>query len=145
MNFHTFCTTVYGLNHPNEISKLTSVSILIGNPPIFFSLLKQVGGFGPHGITNQIAYFSPQKTWLPLTTIPHIECTNFGCTVLQNTLYVIGGCFNQTEAALTEHVHPFGFSYNPRQNVWSRISPMNRERCRFTLTAVNDKLVAIGN
>ena len=107
----------------------------------------QVGGFGPHGITNQIAYFSPQKIWIPLTTIPHIECTNFGCSVLQNTLYVIGGCFNQTDslATLTEHVHPFGFAYNPRKDSWSRIAPMNRERCRFTLVPCGrDKLVAIG-
>ena len=31
--------------------------------------------------------------------------------MFQNTLYVIGGCFNQTDslATLTEHVHPFGF------------------------------------
>ena len=45
---------------------------------------------------------------------------------------------------MTEHVHPFGFAYDPRRNQWSRISPMNRERCRFTLTAVKDKLIAIG-
>ena len=46
---------------------------------IFF----QVGGFGPCGITNKIAYFSSVNTWLPLSTIPHIECSNFGCAVLQ--------------------------------------------------------------
>jgi len=107
----------------------------------------KVGGFGPCGITNKIAYFSSVNTWLPLSTIPHIECSNFGCAVLQNTLYVIGGCFNQTDslATLTEHVHPFGFAYNPRKDSWSRIAPMNRERCRFTLVPCGrDKLVAIG-
>ena len=70
-----------------------------------------------------------------------------GCAVLQNTLYVIGGCFNQTDSlsTLTEHVHPFGFAYNPRKDSWARISPMNRERCRFTLIPCGkDKLVAIG-
>ena len=67
--------------------------------------------------------------------------------MLQNTLYVIGGCFNQTDSlsTLTEHVHPFGFAYNPRKDSWARISPMNRERCRFTLIPCGkDKLVAIG-
>jgi len=107
----------------------------------------KVGGFGPCGITNKIAYFSSVNTWLPLSTIPHIECSNFGCAVLQNTLYVIGGCFNQTDslATLTEHVHPFGFAYNPRKDTWSRIAPMNRERCRYTLIPCGrNKLVAIG-
>ena len=37
-----------------------------------------MGGFGPCGITNKIAYFSSVNTWLPLSTIPHIECSNFG-------------------------------------------------------------------
>ena len=90
----------------------------------------KIGGFGPQGITNKIAYWSTMNTWLPLTTIPHIECSNFGCAVLHNSLYVIGGCFNQTDslATLSEHVHPFGFAYDPRKNAWSRIAPMNRER-----------------
>ena len=106
----------------------------------------KIGGFGPHGITNKIAYWSTMNSWLPLTTIPHIECSNFGCAALQNSLYVIGGCFNATDslATLSEHVHPFGFAYDPRKNEWSRIAPMNRERCRFTLVPMLDKLVAIG-
>jgi hypothetical protein len=38
-----------------------------------------------------------------------------------------------------------GFAYNPRKDSWARISPMNRERCRFTLIPCGkDKLVAIG-
>ena len=82
----------------------------------------KIGGFGPHGITNKIAYWSTMNSWLPLTTIPHIECSNFGCAVLQNSLYVIGGCFNATDslATLSEHVHPFGFAYDPRKNEWSK-------------------------
>lgn len=106
-----------------------------------------MGGFGPHGITNKIAYYYSNDKWLPLTTIPHIECSNFGCAVLQNSLFVVGGCFNQTAslATLSEHVHPFGFCYDPRRDEWTRIAPMNRERCRFTLTPCdNDKLIAIG-
>ena len=98
------------------------------------------------GITNKIAYFNSSKNcWLPLTSIPHIECSNFGFAVLQNNLYVIGGCFNQSESDLSEHIHPFGFCYNPRKDHWDRIAPMNRERCRFTLTPISKtQLIAIG-
>ena len=45
---------------------------------LFIYLFFQVGGFGPCGITNKIAYFSSVNTWLPLSSIPHIECSNFG-------------------------------------------------------------------
>ena len=58
---------------------------------------------------------------------------------------VIGGCFNQS---LEEDVHPFGFRYKPNgnnpSNSWSTIAPMHRERCRFTLVAVDNFLYAIG-
>ena len=50
--------------------------------------------------------------WSPLTRIPHVECCNFGCAVLQNQLYVVGGCFNNQD--LQENVHPFGFRYCAR-------------------------------
>jgi N-acetylneuraminic acid mutarotase len=68
-----------------------------------------------------------------------------GSVVHKNELYVIGGCFNQS---LEENVHPFGFRYKPicnnSSNSWSTIAPMQRERCRFTLIAVDNYLYAIG-
>ena len=69
---------------------------------------------------------------------------------LRNELYVVGGCFDQSGSIATplqaETVHPFGFKYNPLKNSWSSIRPMLRERCRFTLTAVQStcNLFAIG-
>ena len=102
----------------------------------------KVGGFNISGITNEITYYLPSVgKWRHLTTIPHVEQCNFGTTVLDNELYVIGGCFNQS---LQENIHPFGFKYNPQQNKWSTISPMQRERCRFTLSVVGNRLYAIG-
>lgn len=102
----------------------------------------KVGGFSIAGITNEITYrLSPNTGWHHLTTIPHVEQCNFGTAVLDNQLYVVGGCFNQS---LQENIHPFGFRYSPQTDKWSTISPMLRERCRFTLTVLGDKLYAVG-
>eukprot|EP00092_Neocalanus_flemingeri_P004041 GFUD01004350.1.p1 GENE.GFUD01004350.1~~GFUD01004350.1.p1 ORF type:complete len:633 (+),score=147.40 GFUD01004350.1:208-2106(+) len=105
----------------------------------------KVGGFGPAGITNEISYYHTNckegGAWRHLTSVPHIECCNFGVAVLHNQLYIVGGCFNQ---GLQENIHPFGFCYNPRQDKWTKISAMVRERCRFTLTECGGKLFAVG-
>ena len=105
-----------------------------------------VGGFnGICGITNEITYYlENEKKWKYLSRVPHVEQCNFGCAVYNNELYVVGGCFNQS---LEENVHPFGFRFNPLSNSlngWSTIAPMQKERCRFTLTAVDNYLYAIG-
>ena len=104
----------------------------------------RVGGFTSTGITNSISYYHinhKQGAWRQLTSIPHVECCNFGSAVLHNMLYVVGGCFNQ---GLQENIHPFGFCYNPRQDKWTTLNTMIRERCRFTLTECGGKLYAIG-
>ena len=89
-----------------------------------------------------MTYFHPQSgQWKRLTSIPHVEQCDFGVAVLDNELYVVGGCFNQS---LQEHVHPFGFKYSPRSDKWSTILPMLQERCRFYLGAVGKKLYAVG-
>ena len=104
----------------------------------------KVGGFQTSGITNSISYLHinhKNGVWRRLTSIPHIESCNFGVAVLHNQLYVVGGCFNQ---GLQENIHPFGFCYNPRQDKWSTMTAMNRDRCRFTLTECQGKLYAVG-
>lgn len=102
----------------------------------------KVGGFGLGGITNEITYFLPSVgKWCHLTSIPHLEQCNYGTAVLNNELYVIGGCFNQS---LQENMHPFGFRFNPRDNRWATIAPMQQDRCRFCLCVVDGELYAIG-
>ena len=103
----------------------------------------RVGGFGTSGITNSISYYHVNHkhgAWRHLTSVPHVECCNFGSAVLKNLLYVVGGCYNQ---GLEENIHPFGFCYNPRQDKWTTTSAMIRERCRFTLTECGGKLYAV--
>lgn len=57
----------------------------------------KVGGFGLGGITNEVTYFLAScGKWRHLTSIPHVEQCNFGTAVLDNELYVVGGCFNQS-------------------------------------------------
>lgn len=102
----------------------------------------KVGGFGIGGITNEITYFLPSVgKWRHLTSIPHVEQCNFGTAVLDNKLFVVGGCFNQL---LQENIHPFGFCYSPRSNKWTTMAPMQRERCRFSLNVASGRLYAIG-
>ena len=108
--------------------------------------LVKVGGFDASELTNQISYLHCSEdglegSWSPLTRIPHVECCNFGCAVLQNQLYVVGGCFNQD---LQENIHPFGFRYCARLDKWTTMAAMNRERCRFTLTECGGRLYAVG-
>lgn len=106
--------------------------------------LINVGGFRTvAGITNEITYYLPSiRKWLYLTTIPHVEQCNFGTAVRDSAeLYVVGGCYN---VCLKEYIHPFGFRYNPVTNKWQTISPMQQDRCRFSLNWVGSHLYAIG-
>ncbi|CAG9761009.1 unnamed protein product [Ceutorhynchus assimilis] len=101
-----------------------------------------IGGFGGSGLTNEIDYtFTKRRKWMRLTTIPHLEQCNYGTAVYDNELYIVGGCFNQ---CLEEHVHPFGFKYNPRFDKWTSIAPMEMERCRFSLNELGGLLYAVG-
>lgn len=102
----------------------------------------KVGGFSLSGVTNEITYLLPSLgRWRHLSTIPHVEQCNFGTAVLDNELFVVGGCFNQS---LEELIHPFGFRFSPQRNAWATMAPMQRERCRFSLSVVAGRLYAVG-
>lgn len=109
----------------------------------FTKMLVCVGGFSPNGgMTNELQFFSPEsQSWKALTTIPHIKQCNFGLTVLNNEVFVVGGCFNDQ---IQEVVHQYGFRYNPEIDSWKSIAAMNLERCRFYLGALGGKLYAVG-
>ncbi|XP_065084969.1 kelch-like protein 13 [Ochlerotatus camptorhynchus] len=79
--------------------------------------------------------------WRYLTTIPHIKQSNFGVVVLNNHLYVIGGCY---DISLEEYIHPFGFRFCPIKNKWETIAPLQQDRCRFSLNVVGHSLIAVG-
>ena len=113
------------------------------NPRGFDKAIVNIGGFRmERGITNNLSYrHVGSDKWRHLTTIPHIDQCDFGAAVVDNMLYVIGGCFNQS---LQEHIHPFGFCYNPQRDKWGTTAPMLQERCRFYLGGIDKKLYAIG-
>lgn len=74
----------------------SKTSPLVNSRGMELAVIK-VGGFGIGGITNEITYFLPSVgKWRHLTSIPHVEQCNFGTAVLDNDLYVVGGCFNQS-------------------------------------------------
>ncbi|XP_063708543.1 kelch-like protein 12 [Culicoides brevitarsis] len=126
-------------------SLLNSAS-LVNSRGMEIALIK-IGGFDLSGITNEITYCFPnaktpsEQVWRYLTSIPHIKQSNFGCVVLNNQLYVVGGCY---DISLEEYIHPFGFRYCPITNKWQTISPMNQDRCRFSLNVVGSRIYAIG-
>ncbi len=103
-----------------------------------------VGGFqSSTGMTNRLTYFSLNTNkWRQLTSIPHVEQCNFGLAVMNNELYVVGGCFNQSLQETP--VHPFGFKYSPRNDKWTSITPLLHDRGGFYLGSVGEKLYAIG-
>lgn len=71
--------------------------------------LIKIGGFDLSGITNEITYYFPNTqdgVWRYLSSIPHIKQSNFGTAVLNNQLFVVGGCY---DISLEEYIHPFGF------------------------------------
>ncbi|XP_062594084.1 kelch-like protein 26 isoform X2 [Saccostrea cucullata] len=109
----------------------------------FTKALICVGGFSPNGgMTNDLRFYNPETTsWKTLTTIPHIKQCNFGLTVLNSEVFVVGGCYNDQ---IQEVVHQYGFRYNPEKDTWKSIAPMTLERCRFYLGALGGKLYAIG-
>lgn len=102
------------------------------------------GGFEPgKGMSNDVRFFSKKTAKMKsLTSVPHVEQCNFGVAVLNNDLYVIGGCYNDEQ--MVEIVHGYGFCYCPQTGKWKGIQPMLNERCRFYLGAVHGKLYAIG-
>ncbi|KAG5900505.1 hypothetical protein JTB14_010915 [Gonioctena quinquepunctata] len=129
------------LQYSKDKSGLIGISHLLNSRGMEMAVLK-IGGFGISGITNEITYcFSTERKWKHLTSIPHVEQCNFGTAVLNNELFIVGGCFNQS---LQEHIHPFGFKYSPRYNKWSTLAPMKIERCRFSLNVLGEMLYAVG-
>ncbi|KAK7474845.1 hypothetical protein BaRGS_00033917 [Batillaria attramentaria] len=109
----------------------------------YFEALLVAGGFNVDaGMNNDVMYLDPDcQKLMPLTRIPHVDQCDFGMTVLDNQVYVLGGCFNDQ---MQEVPHPFGFCFNPDTMCWTSLPPMAHERCRFYLGALNGQLYAIG-
>jgi len=84
------------LPNTSSVVPVSKTSPLVNSRGMELAVVK-VGGFGIGGITNEITYFLPSVgKWRHLTSIPHVEQCNFGTAVLDNDLYVVGGCFNQS-------------------------------------------------
>ncbi|GAB6023767.1 hypothetical protein CHUAL_014220 [Chamberlinius hualienensis] len=147
--FHTIFSTatfqlqkrLHNINSRHHVEG--SPATLVNSRGMELAIVK-VGGFGISGITNDITYYLPsQGKWCHLTSIPHVEQCKYGTAVLNNELYVVGGCFNQG-GSFVENIHPFGFRFNPRYNRWTTIAPLQQERCRFSLCAIAGELYAVG-
>ena len=128
----------HGKDHHQLMTQPSGIINVRGFEPA----LVNVGGFKAlRGVSNDLTYYhASNKTWKYLTTIPHVEQCDYGIAVCNNQLYVVGGCFNQS---LQEHIHAYGFRYDPSSGDWTAIRPMVHERCRFHLAAVGERLYAV--
>jgi hypothetical protein len=92
------------LPEDSSVVSVSKTSPLVNSRGMELAVIK-VGGFGIGGITNEITYFLPSVgKWQHLTSIPHVEQCNFGTAVLDNDLYVVGGCFNQSLQVSQLHI-----------------------------------------
>ena len=110
----------------------------------YFETVLLAGGFhqvSESGMSNDMMYLDPdsQKP-VPYTSIPHVKQADFGLAVLDNLVYVVGGCYDD----FTEMTHPYGFCFNPTTSKWTSLPPMTQERCRFYFGVLNGMLYAVG-
>lgn len=128
------------LRASGHVSRVSGLVNLRG----FEEAVVHIGGFQSNtGMTNSLTFYhETSDEWLHLTDVPHVEQANFGVAVLNNDIYVVGGCFNQS---LQENVHPFGFRYHVTSRTWSSIAAMIHERCGFFLASDGSRLYAIGS
>lgn len=102
----------------------------------------KIGGFGNMGMTNEVTVsYLDQSRWIHLTTIPHVDQCNYGVAVVNNELYVAGGCYNQD---MVEIIHNYVFKYVPRCDKWVKLQPMLKDRCRFSLNSIGQFLYVTG-
>ena len=81
-----------------DTSSLVSVSntSLLFNSRCMDLAVVKVGGSRIGGTSNEVMYFLPSVgVWRYLTSIPHPKQCKFATAVLDNDLYVVGGCFGQ--------------------------------------------------
>lgn len=109
----------------------------------FKEVMVCVGGFShDRGMTNDLRYFKTESnSWEVLTKIPHVEQCDFGLTVLNNDVYLVGGCYNDL---MQEIIHQYCFKYSPHDNQWQSIAPLPSERCRLYVGAIEGRLYAVG-
>ncbi|XP_076449010.1 kelch-like protein 26 [Babylonia areolata] len=104
-----------------------------------------VGGFyqpSQKDMSNDIMFLDPKlQKFVYYTTIPHMKQADFGLEVLDNDVYVVGGCCNEDFMDLT---HPYSFRLDISTGKWTDLPPMSQDRCRFYLGALNGKLYAVG-
>lgn len=78
--------------------------------------------------------------WRKLNEMPQPARFSHEVAVLNGQLYVIGGKKYYGTSDTLNSV----FRYNPHQNSWEELAPMQQERCSFSLVVLDAKLYAIG-
>lgn len=109
----------------------------------FEAAIINVGGFQASiGTTNALMYHHINSDkWSHLAPTPAEDMSSFGVAVLDNNIYVVGGCFH---ASMDEDIHPLGYKYDVWTDKWTCIASMNNDRCNFYLGSCAGRLYAIG-
>uniref|UniRef100_A0A8C4Q006 BTB domain-containing protein n=1 Tax=Eptatretus burgeri TaxID=7764 RepID=A0A8C4Q006_EPTBU len=83
--------------------------------------------------------------WRQQTRLPFAEDRwNISSAVLDNYLFVFGGCRKSPNRSGHSDFVRLGWRYNPLTNTWRPITPMHKHRRRFSAVAVAPSIFALG-
>uniref|UniRef100_UPI00358E399A kelch-like protein 42 n=1 Tax=Myxine glutinosa TaxID=7769 RepID=UPI00358E399A len=87
----------------------------------------------------------PGTRWRRQTRLPFAEDKwNISSAVLDNYLFVFGGCRRSAHGSGPSDFVRLGWRYNPLTNTWKVITPMHKQRRRFSAVAVAPFIFALG-
>uniref|UniRef100_A0A665VN07 Kelch-like protein 10 n=1 Tax=Echeneis naucrates TaxID=173247 RepID=A0A665VN07_ECHNA len=108
----------------------------LSRPRLPADILFVTGGRNPHSATaNFEAYDVRTDRWV--TVNAEISRTHHGAAVLDNFVYLIGGCDHETYLKTVERFDITTFT-------WQQVAPMNSRRCYVSVAVENGYIYAMG-
>jgi DNA-binding CsgD family transcriptional regulator/N-acetylneuraminic acid mutarotase len=100
--------------------------------------LYAIGGDVQAGVTDQVAFYSPETdTWSGGAAKP-TAVSNVGAAVVGDRIYVPGGCTGPT--SVTDRMEV----YLPQDDVWTQAAPMPLPVCAYAMATVGNKIYVFG-
>jgi len=105
---------------------------------VYGGQLYAIGGDQQAGVTDQVAFYSPDtNTWSGRAAKP-TAVSNVGAAVVGDRIYVPGGCTEPT--SVTNRVEV----YHPQDDVWTQAASMPLPVCAYAMAAVDNKIYVFG-
>jgi DNA-binding CsgD family transcriptional regulator/N-acetylneuraminic acid mutarotase len=105
---------------------------------VYGGRLYAIGGDQRTGVTDQVAFYSPDtNAWSGRAAKP-TAVSNVGAAVVGDRIYVPGGCTGPTSATNRVEV------YHPQDDVWTQAASMPSPVCAYAMAAVGNKIYVFG-